>query len=251
MPVLLTRRRCASWYTGGCPGDAKGHCSPCARPRGSITNCAVTLCPRAARSSRFSSCSSTMGPREREQSRPALRTRLPCEFHLNLAQADLAALYTTCDLFVSAEKRAGWNNTVAEAMACGVPVVCTPAGRATSPRIWSPPGSPAGATPGFSPAARFPGHPARVAGSHAAGGPLPRAGLYSGTAWQGGSRRSPGRVWPPRPSPEALPGLTREGFFTHWDSTLASTHPPLFRVLPASTDCSPWTQPGTDGLESF
>jgi len=26
---------------------------------------------------------------------------------------------------VSAEKRAGWNNTVAEAMACGVPVVCT------------------------------------------------------------------------------------------------------------------------------
>lgn len=53
---------------------------------------------------------------------------LPVEFHLNLSQRDLAALYGGCDVFVSAEKRAGWSNTVAEAMACGTPVVCTRSG---------------------------------------------------------------------------------------------------------------------------
>jgi glycosyltransferase involved in cell wall biosynthesis len=31
-------------------------------------------------------------------------------------------------VFLSAEKRAGWANTVAEAMACGLPVVCTRSG---------------------------------------------------------------------------------------------------------------------------
>lgn len=50
------------------------------------------------------------------------------EFHVNLQQDALARLYRSCDVFVSAERRAGWNNTVAEAMACGVPVVCTTAG---------------------------------------------------------------------------------------------------------------------------
>jgi glycosyltransferase involved in cell wall biosynthesis len=53
---------------------------------------------------------------------------LPHEFHLNPSQTELAALYSSCDLFVSAEKRAGWANTVAEAMACGLPVVCTRSG---------------------------------------------------------------------------------------------------------------------------
>lgn len=60
--------------------------------------------------------------------RSQLRTDLPVEFHLNLEQDQLASLYSGCDLFVSAERRAGWNNTVAEAMACGVPVVCTRSG---------------------------------------------------------------------------------------------------------------------------
>jgi glycosyltransferase involved in cell wall biosynthesis len=55
-------------------------------------------------------------------------TELPIEFHLGLGQTDLAALYRSCDVFVSAERRAGWNNTVAEAMACGTPVVCTSSG---------------------------------------------------------------------------------------------------------------------------
>jgi glycosyltransferase involved in cell wall biosynthesis len=57
-----------------------------------------------------------------------IRCDVPHEFHLNLPQEDLAALYSSCDVFVSAEKRAGWANTVAEAMACGVPVVCTRSG---------------------------------------------------------------------------------------------------------------------------
>lgn len=57
-----------------------------------------------------------------------LRCSVPYEFHLNLPQKELARLYAGCDAFVSAERRAGWANTVAEAMACGVPVVCTRSG---------------------------------------------------------------------------------------------------------------------------
>jgi len=53
---------------------------------------------------------------------------VPYEFHINRPQEELARLYSGCDLFVSAEKRAGWANTVAEAMACGLPVVCTRSG---------------------------------------------------------------------------------------------------------------------------
>ena len=60
--------------------------------------------------------------------RHEVSSSLPVEFHLNPSQHELAALYGGCDFFVSAEKRAGWSNTVAEAMACGVPVVCTRSG---------------------------------------------------------------------------------------------------------------------------
>jgi glycosyltransferase involved in cell wall biosynthesis len=69
-----------------------------------------------------------LGEGNTEDPRKEFRSSLPFEFHLNLSQPDLAALYTSCDLFVSAEKRAGWANTVAESMACGVPVVCTRSG---------------------------------------------------------------------------------------------------------------------------
>ncbi len=43
-------------------------------------------------------------------------------------QEELAALYGDADLFVSAERRAGWCNTAAEAMACGAAVACTRSG---------------------------------------------------------------------------------------------------------------------------
>ncbi len=61
-------------------------------------------------------------PRER------VRTRVPVQFHLNPTQDELANVYRSCHAFVSAERRAGWSNTVAEAMASGVPVVCTRSG---------------------------------------------------------------------------------------------------------------------------
>ncbi len=53
---------------------------------------------------------------------------IPFELHRDLAQEDLARLYARCDVFVAAERRAGWSNTVAEAMASGAAVVCTRAG---------------------------------------------------------------------------------------------------------------------------
>jgi len=69
-----------------------------------------------------------VGPGNEGDPRPHVRCRIPYEFHLNLPQAELARLYASCDVFLSAERRAGWNNTVAEAMASGLPVVCTRAG---------------------------------------------------------------------------------------------------------------------------
>jgi glycosyltransferase involved in cell wall biosynthesis len=53
---------------------------------------------------------------------------VPFDFHLNLSQDKMAWLYSQADLFVSAEKRAGWSNTTAEAMACKIPVLCTKSG---------------------------------------------------------------------------------------------------------------------------
>ena len=40
----------------------------------------------------------------------------------------MAWLFSRADVFVSAERRAGWANTAAEAMACRLPVVCTASG---------------------------------------------------------------------------------------------------------------------------
>jgi len=59
---------------------------------------------------------------------PALPLRVPHRWVLNPTQEALADLYRNADLFVSAERRAGWCNTAAEAMACGAAVVCTPSG---------------------------------------------------------------------------------------------------------------------------
>jgi glycosyltransferase involved in cell wall biosynthesis len=57
-----------------------------------------------------------------------LPLRVPHRWVLRPTQEELAALYRDADIFVSAERRAGWCNTAAEAMACGAAVVCTPSG---------------------------------------------------------------------------------------------------------------------------
>ena len=69
-----------------------------------------------------------VGPGNEADPRDTVRIDMPHEWHLNLSQHDLAALYASCDVFASAERRAGWANTVAEAMACALPVVCTHSG---------------------------------------------------------------------------------------------------------------------------
>jgi glycosyltransferase involved in cell wall biosynthesis len=53
---------------------------------------------------------------------------LPYRYYMNLPQERMAEMYGTADAFVSAEHRAGWSNTAAEAAACGVPLVCTRSG---------------------------------------------------------------------------------------------------------------------------
>ncbi len=66
--------------------------------------------------------------KDRKDPRPMIKTRVPHEFHLDLPQSRMSWLYSQADIFVSGERRAGWSNTVAEAMACRVPVVCTRSG---------------------------------------------------------------------------------------------------------------------------
>jgi glycosyltransferase involved in cell wall biosynthesis len=67
-------------------------------------------------------------PPEGEQSALPRPPRVPHRWVLNPSQSDLAELYRASDLFVSAERRAGWCNTAAEAMASGTAVVCTRSG---------------------------------------------------------------------------------------------------------------------------
>jgi hypothetical protein len=52
------------------------------------------------------------------------------EFVGLVAEADLLAFYHSCDCILHLETFAGWANIVAEAMACGIPVVCSAAGTA-------------------------------------------------------------------------------------------------------------------------
>jgi len=65
---------------------------------------------------------------DRRDPRPMIRTRVPYDFYINLPQNKMAWLFSQADIFVSAERRAGWSNTTAEAMACRLPVVCTRSG---------------------------------------------------------------------------------------------------------------------------
>lgn len=50
------------------------------------------------------------------------------EFLGNVDEADLPDFYYSCDCILHLEEWAGWANLVAEAMACGIPVVCSAAG---------------------------------------------------------------------------------------------------------------------------
>ena len=56
------------------------------------------------------------------------RSRARVRLDLDVPREELRLVYGAADLFVSAEKRAGWSNGTIEAMACGVPVVCTKSG---------------------------------------------------------------------------------------------------------------------------
>ena len=53
---------------------------------------------------------------------------IPHRWALRPTQEELRDLYGDADVFVSAERRAGWSNTSAEAMACGAALVCTRSG---------------------------------------------------------------------------------------------------------------------------
>ncbi|MBW2978393.1 glycosyltransferase family 4 protein [Candidatus Woesearchaeota archaeon] len=55
-----------------------------------------------------------------------LKTSLKVEEKINIPQNKMKEIYSQGDLFVHFEDNtAGWSNTCAEAMACGIPVVCT------------------------------------------------------------------------------------------------------------------------------
>jgi glycosyltransferase involved in cell wall biosynthesis len=57
-----------------------------------------------------------------------LSCRARVRLDLDVPRERLRLLYGSSDVFVSAEKGAGWSNQTIESMACGVPVVCTRSG---------------------------------------------------------------------------------------------------------------------------
>lgn len=61
---------------------------------------------------------------KREQPRVTLETYYDKGIH----QSEMAEKYSSADIFVDGQLQAGWNNPVAEAMACKVPVVCSDIG---------------------------------------------------------------------------------------------------------------------------
>jgi glycosyltransferase involved in cell wall biosynthesis len=57
-----------------------------------------------------------------------LKCRARLRLDLDVPRERLRRVYGSAHLFVSAERKAGWSNPTIEAMACGVPVVCTASG---------------------------------------------------------------------------------------------------------------------------
>ena len=64
----------------------------------------------------------------RIDARKLVHTKVPVTFYFCLPQEKMAELYSQADIFVSAEKRGGWSNPCAEAIACKIPVVCSTSG---------------------------------------------------------------------------------------------------------------------------
>lgn len=60
--------------------------------------------------------------------RIGFRPGVPFTFYMNLPQSGMASMYGAADVFVSAEHRTGWCNTGVEAVACGLPLICTKSG---------------------------------------------------------------------------------------------------------------------------
>jgi glycosyltransferase involved in cell wall biosynthesis len=69
-----------------------------------------------------------VGPGNEGDPRTGFTPRVAWRYVLNPDQQALADLYATADVFVAAERKAGWCNTAAEALASGTAVVCTPSG---------------------------------------------------------------------------------------------------------------------------
>lgn len=67
-------------------------------------------------------------PHNRQDPRDGARLPPGARFVLNPTQDELVALYQSADVFVAAERKAGWCNTALEALACGTALVCTPSG---------------------------------------------------------------------------------------------------------------------------
>jgi glycosyltransferase involved in cell wall biosynthesis len=69
-----------------------------------------------------------VGPGNETDPRTGFAAKIPVRFELNRTQEELARLYAAADVFVAAEKKAGWCNTAIEAMSAGCALVCTPSG---------------------------------------------------------------------------------------------------------------------------
>ncbi len=57
-----------------------------------------------------------------------VKTRFPFIQHARLNRHQVAELIGSCDIALCPEEDAGWNNPAAEALGCGLPLVCTEAG---------------------------------------------------------------------------------------------------------------------------
>ena len=69
-----------------------------------------------------------VGPGNERDPREGFRADVPVRWEINPTQDELARLYASADVFVAAERKAGWCNTAIEAMSAGAAVVCTTSG---------------------------------------------------------------------------------------------------------------------------